>query len=114
MRSWIVKEGSDYVAPAGNTPWANGKAVLRNLGIRGQVDLIEAQEGKTVATFQVLPMKDKGLGYVVYTPDGYWDGSAGVEALLAVFDGERLLDGEGKLARRNPGVIEGRLRGLWK
>jgi hypothetical protein len=57
---------------------------------------------------------DNAIGFIVFTPDGWWDASAGAERHVAVFHDGRRIEGEKLTARRNVKLISDRLASLWR
>jgi WD40 repeat protein len=74
----------------------------------GSLALVDIASGTNLVNFRLIDAKseDNKLVWLVTTPDGYYNGSPGVEKWLRWRVGEKLLPGEALPERRRPDVIK--------
>ncbi|MFO0964270.1 MAG: hypothetical protein U0793_01605 [Gemmataceae bacterium] len=108
LADWMAGDGGSSESPPYNTPLPGG-VLLRSLGIRGEVDLLDADDGRVVAHVHVMPVDSGVLGYVIYTEDGLWDATAGAEKYVLLFNDGRALTNRERDARRDGAAIRRRI-----
>jgi hypothetical protein len=86
LRSWVLDVASS-VRKADAPPLSGvafgGRLIARLTGTSA-VELIDAATLRAAATVHVLKLGD-GFGWVVHTPDGYWDAGPGADHYVAVY-----------------------------
>ena len=92
---------SSLRTPRRALPVFNGQALLVNRPHAHSYDLIDLDTLKTTLTLRLVTVED-AIGWVAYTPDGYWDASPGAEQYIAVYRGLDALDAKAVQLRRQP------------
>jgi hypothetical protein len=91
------------------TPLSNARKAVFQLTESGALQLVDVSSGKVLLSY-VQIHTDAELGslepWLATTPDGYYNGSPGVEKWLRWRVGEKLLPGEAMPERRRPDVIK--------
>ncbi|MFO0966227.1 MAG: hypothetical protein U0793_11675 [Gemmataceae bacterium] len=112
LSRWMAAEYG-HVTARWNAVFAAGKAILRPTGWTAALEFVDLRDGRVVLTIHNVPV-DKGLGFIAYTPDGWWDATPGAERHVAVFDKGVRRDEKARNERRNAKMIEERLVELWR
>jgi hypothetical protein len=110
---WSASEHGNYRAPRWNAVFAGGNALLRPTGWMQTLELVDLRAEKLTLTLHIVPVA-KGLGWIAFTPDGWWDASPGAERHVAAFEEGVLLDEKNRDARRDSDTLRKRLAELWK
>lgn len=113
LTEWIAGFGASSDAPPYNTLLPGG-VVLRSLGMRGEVDLLDADTAQVLACIHTVPAAKDTIGFILHTPDGLWDATPGAERHVMLFDNGRVLNEEERNARRDPEAIAERIRNGFK
>jgi hypothetical protein len=93
---------------AGSLPAFEGRLLVRSLQWAGAIELVSPKNLETVATIHPVVV-GRGLGWVAFTPDGYWDASPGAEGFAEVFRGTELADSQARSTRHDRAKIRERL-----
>lgn len=92
LRSW-VNQKSGVLRNDSNTPPLSGVAfegrlIARLTGGPG-IELLDVKTREPIARIHIVK-RPAGWGWIVYTPDGYWDSSPGAEHYVKVFKNGQL------------------------
>lgn len=88
-----------------------GRVVVRNTGHAGTVELLAASDLRPLMRIQVVPVGERDLGWIAWTPDGLWDASDGAEAFVQCIEGMRPVPRAQCDAARSSAEIRRRLVG---
>ena len=91
----------------------DGKLLIRCVAHAAEIELIDLETLQSVAKVHPVPVNGE-LGWVISTPDGYWDASEGAEDLVTVYHGLRRLPTDAAGMRRNGPEIQKRIARLRK
>jgi hypothetical protein len=109
LARWVCADHNQYRAPLWNAVFANGKAMVRPTGWGPVLEIVDLRDLRVVLTIHHVPL-GKNFGWIAFTPDGWWDASAGTERYVVVFHkGEAVQE-----SRRNSDMIRQRLARVWK
>jgi hypothetical protein len=109
----MASEYGHHRAPLWNAVFAGGRAMLRPTGWVPTLELVDLRDARVLLTIHNVPI-GKDLGFIAFTPDGWWDATPGAERHVAVFDKGARVSDEARDARRNAKIIQERLAGVWK
>jgi hypothetical protein len=98
--------------PADAVAAFGGTLLVRSLGWASAAELVNLRTLKTVVTIHPVPVADKQLGWIAFTPDGLWDASTGAERFVEVFQGDKLSGPRAKAARRQGVSIRERIKAV--
>jgi hypothetical protein len=112
LSRWMAAEYGS-VGPRWNAVFAGGKALLRPTGWTAALEVVDLRDARVMLTIHNVPV-GKSLGFIAFTPDGWWDASPGAERHVAVFEKGVDVGEEARNKRRNAKLIQERLAGLWR
>jgi len=90
-------------------PAFRGKVLMRPTGLLAEVELIDLSSMNTVCTVHPVPGEGE-FGWIVTTPDGFWDASADAARFVEVFRGMEEASDDDRLSRRVEGLLGRRLK----
>ena len=109
LRRWVVRDYHSSSRVVNLPPAAEvvfgGKLLIRQIGSTGRAVIARASDLQTIATVVPVPISRGQIGYIMFTPDGYWIASddvvdAGIEKRLALFQGSNPLNAD-EMAKYN-------------
>jgi hypothetical protein len=112
LTQWVAGDGGAGHAPPYDTVLRGG-VILRSLGMKGEVDFFDADAARPVLHLHAVTAGEGQVGYVAYTPDGFWDASPGAARRVTLFEDGTLLPEEARDRRRAPETISKRLQALF-
>ncbi|MFN3153383.1 hypothetical protein [Bremerella sp.] len=84
-----------------------GKVIARSTGI-SELELLDTKTLKPIASVQVIRL-DQDFGWIVHTPDGYWDASPGFEKFVLVTHNGNVAQPAEMQSRHVPSLLQTRM-----
>lgn len=110
LRTWYDDPGRvrrQHERPQTSGVALHGKVIARRTGT-SEIELLDTQTFNTIAWVHVIRL-DQGFDWIVYTPDGHWDASPGVEKFVLVTRNGVVTDPADVQSRRVPSLLQSRL-----
>lgn len=112
--------GPSRTGPAQAAMVFGGRALLNNTGYAGQFQILTLPDLKAVVNIRTVPLgndspgrtawaADGRLGWIAWTPEGFWDASPGAEQFVAAVRGTDVLLREETDNRRSPQQLRNRI-----
>lgn len=84
-----------------------GKVIARSTGI-SELELLDTKTFEPIASVQVIRL-DQDYGWIVHTPDGYWDASPGFEKFVLVTHNGNVAQSAEMQSRHVPSLLQTRM-----
>lgn len=84
-----------------------GKVIARSTGI-SELELLDTKTLNPIANVQVIRL-DEDFGWIVHTPDGYWDASPGFEKFVLVTHNGNVAQPAEMQSRHVPSLLQSRI-----